>query len=232
VFAAHHRPVKVLGAVAFCLVLAGCGAGGPGTSAGSTATASPGPFAGPTATASPEPSLGALCAHEFEACTLPAGTYSSVPFEPLFTFTIGDGWTNDRAWPHGGGISEAAGGIFWAVDVDEGLRDGTPEAFDSSPDGFINHLRAITGLVIKEGESFDVGGRTGRVVDVATRQTDARAIYVVVEDNYNLGPGEKARFILFEGDTLLLFVVEAFREQDFEAVWGRAETVLGTIRWL
>jgi hypothetical protein len=129
-------------------------------------------------------------------------------------------------------VSESASGIFWAVDVNEGLRDGTPEKFDSSPDGFVSHVEAITGLLVEEGDPFEIGGRTGRVIDVSTRQTDARAIYVVVEDNYNLGPGEKARFILFEGDTLLLFVVEAFHEQDFDAVWGRAQPILRTIRWL
>jgi hypothetical protein len=72
------------------------------------------------ASASDGGSEGELCAVEFETCPLEAGTYSAAPFEPAFTFMVDDGWTNDRAWPDGGGVSKSDGGFYWASGVEAG----------------------------------------------------------------------------------------------------------------
>lgn len=226
-----------IGSLSLALILTGCG--GAETPSASVATAAPtaAPTEVPTATANPTeaPSAavdGALCAVEYETCPIDAGTYRSDPFTPAFTFTVDGGWTNDRNWPDGGGISKGPGGIYWASGVSSGAIDGADVAFDSTIDGFTGRLRSFDGFTVTDQAPGTIGGVEAVVLDVETGEVMAPGLYRVANDSYNLGPGEKVRFYLLDMDgTLVTIAVEAWAAADFETVMAQSQPVLDSLVW-
>ncbi len=226
------------------LLLAACGATTGSSIASSptavapaspAATAAPSepPTEAPTATVSPSAAgAGALCAVLYEPCPLGAGTYRSDPFAPAFTFAVDDGWTNDRNFADGGGLSKGPGGIYWSSGVSTGMAGEAQVEFESTIEGFSGHLASFDGFEITEGAPATVGGQEAVVLDLVTNDTSARGLYLVAEDAYNLGPGEKVRFYLMEMDgALVTVVVEAWMEADFDAVVAQSQPVLDSIVW-
>jgi hypothetical protein len=237
------RPGAVL-LVGGSLLLAACG-GTTGSSGASSptavapaspvATATPSQAAteSPPAEASPSAAgAGALCAVLYEPCPLEAGIYRSDPFVPAFTFAIDDGWTNDRNFADGGGLSKGPGGIYWSSGVSMGRVGESQVEFDSTIEGFSGHLASFDGFEITEGAPATIGGQEAVVIDLATGDTAARGLYLLAEDAYNLGPGEKVRLYLMEMDGVLVtFVVEAWMEADFDAVVAQSQPVLDSVVW-
>ena len=206
-------------------------------SSGPTAPADPPPASpvSPSAAPSLSPSssqAAALCAKEFETCPLPAGTYRADPFTPAFTFALEGDWINDRAWPDGGGVSTDTGGFFWASDVKAGIQNGVEVEFEPTVEAFAAHLHGFDGWDVQDADPAIVDGLEATVIDVASRDVDGRGMYLVANDAFNLAPGEKARFLLLERDgRLVVLVIDAFKEADFEDVLERVRPVVDSIRW-
>jgi hypothetical protein len=207
---------------------------GPPTEAAPTDAAPP--EAAPTDAPSGAPSPAAkLCAVEFEPCPIEAGTYTTEPFSVPFTFSIeGADWVNDRNWPHGGAVTQAASDSFlWAAGVASGQVD--EEVVDIAPavDDFIAHLGRFEGWTLGDPVPVTIDGASGVQVDVTTNDVEARALYLIAEDAFNLSPGEKARFIAVdrEGQTVI-FVLESYDAATFEAFVSEVgEPLLAGITW-
>ena len=177
---------------------------------------------------------GELCAVEFETCALESGTYSSSPFEPEFTFTVDDGWTNERAWPDGGGISKEGGAFYWASGTARGTVAGEEVEIAGGVDGFVAFLQSLaaTGMTVSEATAVVVDGAAGQQVDVESNEVDAPALFFIAEDQFNLVAGEKARFTVLdvEGETAVL-IVDAFEAADFDEVAATVQPIVDSVAW-
>lgn len=207
------------------------------TSAPIASTPTSAPTAQPTATPSavaspPANGVSKLCAVEFQGCTIEAGDYASTSFVPAFSFTIAATMSNDRDWPDGGGVSYPQGGLFWAAGMTSGMRDEKEVTFDSTIEGFAKYLKSFKGFSVVDGPPVSIDGTTATVLDVMTRETPARGIYAVKSDVFNLDPGEKARFFLLERDgKLVVFILDAFHEAEYDAVAAKLQPILDSVRW-
>jgi len=216
-----------------CIVAAaivGCASpAGSGAPAASVAGPTTAPSAAASAAASIEPSaeapsastgVGGLCAKEFEPCAIPAGTYTTDAFEHPFTFTIeGDDWTNDRNWEHGGSMTKARANAFlWASGVASGRVSETAVEIGPTPADFIAHLRRFDGFTVSEPVPVTVDGVSGSQVDVLSNDVAADGMFLLPEDGFNLGPGEKTRFLVLDKDgaTVILFI-ESVQAETFDA---------------
>ncbi len=220
------------------LGLAGCSGQGDASStapgAEESTALSPSAAESASSSASSGGGVGALCAEGHEPCPLEAGTYSSAPFEPAFTFTIDDDWLNDRAFADGGGISKETGGIYWASGVSGGTVAGEEVEIGASPEEFVAFLQTleVAGMTVSEPTPASVDGVEGQQVDVAANDVEAPALYFIEEDQFNLVANEKARFIVLEkdGETLIL-IIDSFTAADFDEWLATAEPVMESIRW-
>jgi hypothetical protein len=228
------------------LVVAGCGIAGspsagdspsPGSSAGPSTGSSTAPSAAPSEGASAPASApaGALCAVEFEGCPIPSGTYTTDAFTHPFTFTLeGDDWINDRDWPHGGSVTKGASSAFlWASGVTEGLVDGQIVEIGPTPADFVEHLGRFEGFTVSAATPVTIDGVDGFSVDVTTNESGAPGLFALPEDQFNLAPGEKARFIVLDkdGQTVIL-MVDAFEEGDFDSFATEvAQPILDGLTW-
>ncbi len=224
--------------LAIAVMLAGCG--GPGGDA-SDVPASVNEQTQPAASVTESAPASAdaagedeLCAVDHQPCPIEAGTYTAAPFEPNFLFTVEDGWQNDRAFADGGGISMDTGGIFWASGVAEGTVGGEQMEIGASVDDFVSFLQGFEaiGMTVSEPEPVTVDGVSGQQVDVQTNEAEAPALYLVAEDQFNLVPGEKARFLVLdkEGETVLL-IIDSFTTEGFDDWVATAQPVIDTISW-
>lgn len=240
------RTVRVIATIFAIVAIVGCaGTATDQAPTSSLAASTDGPSA-PASEAAPstEPSSaasstasgdGALCAKGFETCPIPAGTYSSAPFEHPFTFTIsGDDWTNDRNWPHGGSMTKAAANSFlWASGVVSGDVSGTTVEIGPTPADFIAHLRKFDGFTVSEPVPVTVDGVSGSQVDVLSNDVGAGGMFLLPEDGFNLSPGEKTRFLVLDKDgaTVILFV-ESFKVSTFDAFLADvAQPILDGLTW-
>jgi hypothetical protein len=219
----------------FAIVLAACGsttsASPPPTAAAASAAASPAATSSAPASATTG-GPATLCATDQQPCPIEAGTYTTRPFEPAFTFTVGDGWTNDRLFADGGQISKGQAGIVWASGVRSGQVDGTQASIAPGAVGFLAHLAAYKGFTVSPPTPVTVGGLAGQQVDVVTNDVQAPGIYFIEQDRMNLGPGEKARFIFVEKDsTLVILIIEAYEAAQFDTFLTDAQPVVDSIAW-
>ena len=240
------RPGLRLGvgsAIICTLAVIGCQGGGTASSApssppasASAAVASPSstPTASTAEASSGAPVVAALCAEGMaEPCGIAPGTYSTAPFEEAFTFTIVSTWQNDRAWPHGGEIFLADGAIQWASGVKVGVVDGIDEAIGPTPADLIAHLRKTEGFTVGEVSPVTVGDEAGQQVDVLTNDTEVHGIIRIEEDDLNLAPGEKIRFLVIDkGGQTVILTIDAFKADQFEAFEAVAQPVIDSIVWL
>jgi hypothetical protein len=218
-------------AMGIAFVLAGCG--GPAADSPSTAASAvePSETAAASAQASGE---GVLCAVGHEPCPIEAGTYTAAPFEPNFSFSVDDGWQNDRAFADGGGISKTDGGIFWASGVASGTIGGEEVEIEASVDDFVTFLQGFEaiGMTVSAPTPVTVDGVSGQQIDVAANEAEAPALYHIAEDQFNLVPGEKARFLVLDkdGETVLL-IIDSFTTEGFDDWLATAQPVIDSISW-
>jgi hypothetical protein len=241
------RIVRVIATILALVAIGGCA--GTATEQAPTTSLAASPMDAPSAPASAaapsaEPSsaapstatgTGTLCAKGFETCPIPAGTYSSAPFEHPFTFTIsGDDWTNDRNWVHGGSMTKAGANSFlWASGVVSGQVGGTAVEIGPMPADFIAHLRKFDGFTVSEPVPVTVDGVSGSQVDVLSNDIGAGGMFLLPEDGFNLSPGEKTRFLVLnkDGATVILFV-ESFKAATFDAFMADvAQPLLDGLTW-
>jgi hypothetical protein len=201
-------------------------------------TTAPSPTPASAAPTLPAPSSASgadlLCAKEFEPCPLAAGTYSSSPFNHPFTFTVsGDGWTNDRAWPHGGSASTPKTAFLWGSGAASGKIDEVSTPIGPTPEDFIAHLKKFKGFTVSDPKPITVDGVKGSYVDVLSGTTGADAMYLIPEDAFNVAPGEKLRFIVLDkdGETVIL-ILDAFQAADFDAfLKDVGQPLIDGLRW-
>lgn len=226
------RAIHILGAIIVTAAIVGCA--GPASSAAPQAPGAASPTSASTASASAdaapiEPSAasasasggdGGLCAKEFEPCLISAGTYTTDAFEYPFTFTIlGDDWSNDRNWPHGGSMTKASTNSFlWASGVVSGRVGEEVVDIGPTPADFIAHLGRFDGFTVSEPVPVTVDGVSGSQVDVLSNDVQAGGMFLLPEDGFNLSPGEKTRFLVLDqdGSTVILFL-ESFDAATFDA---------------
>jgi len=174
--------------------------------------------------------VGALCA----PCPLEPGTYSAAPFEPAFTFLLEDEWVNDIAVADAGALSQQMGGIFWTSGVTRGTVGVAGVTIEPTAGGFVAFLQSLsaTGMTVSAPTPTTVDLVEGQQIDVATNDVRASGLYFAASDTFNLGPGEKARFIVLDhaGVTVVL-VLEAFAEADFDQWLETVAPVVESISW-
>jgi hypothetical protein len=230
-------PKRVASLAMLLVATAGCAVASqspsPTEAASSTppAVATASPSSAPVATAPPAsasaaaPSPLALCAKGHTPCDLTAGTYSTAPFVKPFLVTVGPGWANDRAWPHGGEIANA-GRVYleWG--------SGFTSVPGSSASDLVGYIQSFKGFKVSPPVPVTIGGVTGVSVDVSTNSTEARAFLTIPEDAYNLGPGEKVRFIVVDADgSPVMIMVEVPKADDFDDEISAIQPVLDSIVW-
>jgi hypothetical protein len=174
-----------------------------------------------------------LCAKEFEPCALPAGTYRAAPFEPGFTFTIeGDDWVNQRAWPHGGGVNYTDGAFFWMAGPMEGRIDDKGVDIGDKADDMVAFLGRPKDWAVEEPVPITIDGVTGVAVDTVTGPQARPGLLGFPEDQFNTDPKEKIRWIILEKDgTRVVFLLDAFKEANFDAVSARIQPIIDSIAW-
>lgn len=231
------RPARPLAgcisALFLAIVIGGCAPAA--SSVLPTPTAAP--PATPTAAPTPSPSVSSvavmtLCATDQQPCPIDAGTYSTAPFEPAFTFTVGDGWSSDRVFADGGQLSKGEAAFVWASGVKAGLVDGAEVVIGPTIADFIAHLERYKGFELSEPTETTVGGLSATQIDVTTKETNARGIYFVKEDRMNLAPGEKARFFLIDKDgATVILLLDAYHEAGFDAFTAETGSLLESLAW-
>jgi hypothetical protein len=187
------------------------------------------PSAGASVAATP------LCAKEFTACSLEAGTYSTTPFEPAFDFTIAGPWQNDRAWPDGGEIATADGAVQWASGVTTGFKEGienlgTP--IGPKPADFIDYVQSFKGFTVTDPVPVTIDGVEGQQIEVSTNDTGVHGFFVITHDAFNVDAGEKIRFYVLDkdGQTVIL-TMDSFKEAGFDAFADVAQPVIDRVKW-
>lgn len=234
-----RRPLASLSAALLPLVLAACtGTTGesPATDeATASATASQSPAASDSVPASASAGgEGELCAVEFETCPLEAGTYSVAPFEPPFTFAVDAGWTNERAWPDAGGVSKGDGAFYWASGVEAGTVGSEEVEIGATVDDFVAFLASLEaiGMTVSEASEVTVDGAAGQQVDVESNDVDAPGLFSLDDDQFNLVPDEKARFLVVERDgETVVFIIDAFTTDAFDSWIETAQPVVDSVSW-
>jgi hypothetical protein len=236
---------RIFGVVAFSALVGACGNPAAATVA-PTATAlvpsnTPAESSGPSETPSMAPSVAAspsataakLCAREFEACPLPAGTYRAAPFEPGFTFTIeGNDWTNHRAWPHGGGVGYKDGAFWWMSDATAGFVDDKPVNIGEGPDALIAYLRGFDDWTIQNPQPITIDGVSGVSLDVVTGPKPRALMLQFPEDAFNTDPNERIQWIVFEKDGhVVQFLLDAFKKGNYDAVSSRIQPIIDSVAW-
>jgi len=222
-----RRSTALLGALA--IAMSGCGAATSPAPASPTATALP---TAEPATPSPVVGANALCATDQQPCPIEAGTYTTDPFEPPFTFTVDDGWSSDRVFADGGQVSKGTGGFVWASGVTSGRVADDGADIEPGVDGFLAHLERFDGFDLSEPTDTTIGGEPAVQIDVTTNDVQARGLYFVKEDAMNLSPGEKARFFLLERDgTTVILILEAYAATDFDAFVAATQPLIASIAW-
>ena len=180
----------------------------------------------PSSTAAPSPL--ALCAITPNPCPIAAGTYSSAPFIVPFLFTVGDGWTDDRAWPHGGEIALPTGAVQWATAVSARARN-----VSATPADFIAFLRKTKGFTVSQPTPVTIDGVSGQQVDVLTNKAAVSGLFSIEEDAFNVNAGERFRFfVLDKGGETVILTIDAFKAKQFDEFAGQAQPVIDSIKWL
>ena len=164
---------------------------------------------------------------------MPAGTYRAAPFEPGFTFTVeGDDWANQRAWPHGGGVNNTDGAFFWMTGPMTGNIDNEPVKVGDTADAFVKFLRLPKDWVVDEPRPITIDGVTGVSVDTVTGPKAREGLLNFPEDAFNTDPKEKIRWIILEKDgKTVVFLLDAFKEANFDAVSARVQPIIDSVRW-
>jgi hypothetical protein len=121
-------------------------------------------------------SAAALCAQGTTACVVSAGTYETLPFQPDFTLTVGDGWSNDLGYPDAGQVSKEAGAVVWASGVRADEHVGTPAIADAAT--LLASLAALPGATVSAPVPTTVGGSPAQAVEVAMGSEGGDGVFI------------------------------------------------------
>ena len=202
-----------------------------------TATPSTAVTAAP-ATLEPTAATGpaALCAVGGDECSIQAGTYTTGPFEPAFTFTIESTWDNTRAFAEGGGIDTQSGAINWISGRAQAWVGAADLRIKNERDvaRYIKLLEGERGYTVGKTTAVSIGGVDGLQVDVVRavlNSTGAGFFPPPAEDSFVYEPGGQSRVYFIETPgTWTFFVIEGDDER-FDSIMEVAQPVLDSIAW-
>ncbi len=107
--------------------------------------------------------------------------------------------------------------FMWASGVESGMVNGTATPIGPTPADFIAHLRKFPGFTMTEPVPVTVDGISGSKVDILSNGVEAPGMFVIPEDAFNMGPGEKIRFIALDKDgATVILMVNSFVAADFD----------------
>jgi hypothetical protein len=105
-------------------------------------------------------------------------------------------------------------------------------AIGPTADAVLAYIQTFKGFAFTPVAPITIGERTGRSVDISTKGTLAEGILRIPEDEYNLAPGEKVRFMVFDvSGAAVVIMVEVPTEKDFAAEITAMQPVLDSIVW-
>jgi hypothetical protein len=200
------------------------------------------PTAAPTGTPeqtvapTPIPSAMALCASPdasgLKGCPLPAGTYTSAPFEVPFRFTIPDGWANHNKQVEGGEIRKGdAVGLAWAVH----MADVSP-TIGASTEALFKFFRTQPVVTASAPVPVTIGGIEGSSMDLSIG-TKGKVLFHSVSSadhgtSWRFSPGTKVRMMAVEvHDTLVLLMADVTPIAGFEGQMTSIQPILDSIAW-
>jgi hypothetical protein len=231
--------------VGWAVVLSACAGGTSPTSAPTasplatvapTATPSPSATASPTvvATTAPTPTVApiALCGKDLTACIEAPGTYTTAPFAPPFTFTIGDGWKNDANEADTGELSNAVGSFGWMANPRASDPTGKPLKTGITPEDLIAALHALKGFTVSATSTVTIGGLIATQVDVLSNDNTDNFIFVLQHIGIGMRPSSKMRLTFLQLDqVVVVLVLETDKATDFDGFAAAAQPILDSLAW-
>ena len=102
----------------------------------------------------------------------------------------------------------------------------------TTADAVLAYLQSFKDFAITAPVAVTVGGLAGRSIDVSTKGKRAGGFLAIPQDNYNLAPGEKIRFMVLDADgTAVVLMVDVPDEKVFAAEVAAMQPVLDSIVW-
>jgi hypothetical protein len=124
-----------------------------------------------------------------------------------------------------------AGGVHWMIDPKPGVTTSLP--LDSATAIRRYLVTSFTGSTATGVTKVRLGGRDGQTFDYSLHAAQAIPYLAIEEDEFRLGPGEKARFLVVpRGGHVIVLVLDAFAEEDFDALVALVQPILGSLRWV
>jgi hypothetical protein len=166
-----------------------------------------------------------------KSCPLKPGTYAAAPFEPGFTFTIGDGWSNHADDAGAGEIRrDPKTGLGWASNVREQGDKGLTTA-----DALFDVIVAMPQVTSTDPVPVTIGGIAGQAIDV-TVGPGGQIFFMSGPKSETTGwafsPGYKVRMMALDvSGTLVLFMVDVSPAKDFATQMAIVQPVLDSIVW-
>lgn len=177
-------------------------------------------------------------------CDLAAGTYTTAPMVPAFTFTIGGGWSNplhdvtgdeiELLSPNG---SQPAPQMFWLVNAQGRNQSGQLVPLPPTADALISYLGQLSGATAGGPVSVIVDGAPARQMDLSST---AHNNFVLVTTSPSGAGGlvlpfqatTRARFVIVEkAGTTVTIVTLGDAGTGFDAAVAATEPILASIKW-
>jgi hypothetical protein len=208
----------------------------PPATAAPTATPAPTPAASPTIapTAQPTPTVAAiaLCGKDLTACIEAPGAYTTAPFAPPFTFTIGEGWKNDLNEADTGELSNVVGSFSWMANPRASDPTGKPLSTGIAPEDLIAALHALKGFTVSATATVTIGGLIATQVDVLSNKSSDNFIFVLQHIGVGMRPASEMRLTFLQLDqVVVVLVLETDKATDFDAFAATAQPILDSIAW-
>jgi hypothetical protein len=185
---------------------------------------------------------------------LTPGSYVDRSLGRDLTFAVGDGWINDGAIEGAGFalIREEPGSPYFAISPFPGqvfpegcVTDGQPpEAFfegatdiEVTAASFIDHIAGHAAITASEPVPVELGGYSGLQLDISSVDVEDACMppwawlwVLPVVGDYHLNDGEEARIVALDADDqVIVAIVEAFPDADYEAFLAESMDVLDSL---
>lgn len=174
----------------------------------------------------------ALCGKDLTACVEAPGTYTTAPFAPPFTFTIGEGWKNDVNEADTGELSNAVGSFGWMANPRASDPTGKPLKTGIMPEDLIAALHALKGFTVSPTSTVTIGGLIATQVDVLSNNNTDNYIFVLQHIGIGMRPSSKMRLTFLQLDlVVVVLVLETDKATDFDGFAATAQPILDSLAW-
>ena len=139
---------------------------------------------------------------------------------------------NQRAWPHGGGVTYDEGAFFWMAGPMEGRIADKGVDIGDTADDMVTFLGRPKDWDVADPVPITIDGVTGVAVDTVTGPKARPGLLTFPEDQFNTDPKEKIRWIVLEKDgTRVIFLLDAFKAANFDDVSARVQPIIDSVAW-